>query len=182
MTRRLLGCGVACAMAGVITTGVLSAQSAPSQNPPTQTPAPTTATSNAATADQKDMVTVEGCLRLETKVPGRDVPESQQRVAVADADYILTDIKMIKGDAPELSAAQVPPDKPVGTSGAGAMPPMYKVKGETLEMGDHAGKRVQIDGTFEHEGRADNPKVFPYDLVRLRGSAIREVPGDCPAK
>ncbi len=178
MTRRVLGCGVACAMA---LTGVLSAQS-PSQNPPAQTSTPSTATSNAATADQQDMVTVEGCLRLETKVPGRDVPEREHQVTVADKDFILTDIKMIKGEAPEGSAAQVPTDKPVGTSGAAAMPPMYKVKGDTLEMGDHAGKRVQIDGTFEHEGRADNPKVFPYDLVRLRGTALREVAGECPAK
>jgi hypothetical protein len=179
MIRRLLGSGVACAMA---LTGVLSAQSAPSQNPPTQTPAPSTATSNAATADRENMVTVEGCLRLETKVPGRNIPEREIKPAVADEDYILTDITMIKGSAPETTAAPAPTDKPVGTAGASAMPPMYKVKGDSLKMGDHKGKRVQIDGTFEHEGRADNPKVFPYDLVRLQGSAIREVAGDCPSK
>jgi hypothetical protein len=179
MNRRFLGSGVALAMA---LTGALSAQSAPSPNPPAQTPAPSTATSNAATADQKDMVTVEGCLRAETKVPGRDVPEGEQRVTVADADYVLSDIKMIKGTAPEMTENQVSADKPVGTSGASAMPPMYKVKGDSLNMGDHKGKRVQIDGTFEHEGRADNPKAFPYDLVRLQGSALREVPGDCSQK
>jgi hypothetical protein len=179
MTRRLLGSGVACAMA---LTGVLSAQSAPSQNPPTQTPTPSTATSNAATADREDMVTVEGCLRLETKVAGRDVPEREYKTTVADNDYILTDVKMIKGTAPETTAAPATADKPVATSGAAAMPSMYKVKGESLNMGDHKDKRVQIDGAFEHEGRADNPKVFPYDLVRLRGSSLREVPGDCPSK
>jgi hypothetical protein len=184
MTRRLLGCGVACAMA---LSGVLSAQSAPPQNPPAQTPTPSTATSSAATADQKDtdqkdVVTVEGCLRPETKTPARDVPEAEQRVTNADDDYVLSDITMIKGTAPELAAETQPADKPIGTSGASAMPPMYKVKGESLKMGDHAGKRVQIDGTFEQEGRADNQKVFAKDLVRLRGTAIREVPGDCSKK
>ena len=184
MTRRLLGCGVACAMA---LSGVLSAQSAPPQNPSAQTPTPSTATSSAATADQKDadqkdIVTVEGCLVPETKTPGRNVPEAEQRVASADADYILSDITMIKGKAPELAAAPQPADKPIGTSGASAMPSMYKVKGESLKMGDYAGKRVQIDGTFEHEGRADNPKVFANDLVRLQGTAIREVPGECGKK
>jgi hypothetical protein len=179
MNRRFLGSGVAMAMA---LTGALSAQSAPAPNPPAQTPSPSTATSNAATADQKDMVTVEGCLRAETKVPGRDVPEGEHRVTVADEDYVLTDVRMIKGIAPEVATNQVSTDKPVGTSGPTGMPPMYKVKGDSLKIADHKGKRVEIDGTFEHEGRADNAKVFANDLVRLQGSAIREVPGDCSNK
>jgi hypothetical protein len=56
------------------------------------------------------------------------------------------------------------------------------VKGEELRMGDHAGRRVQIDGVFTHEKRADNPTAFAYDLVKLQGSAIREVPGECPKR
>src|SRR4029453_703777 len=109
MNRRFLGSGVAMAMA---LTGALSAQSAPSPNPPAQTPSPSTATSNAATADQKEMVTGEGGLRAETKVPGRNPPEGEHRVPVADEDYALPDFRMIKGIAPEVATNQVSTDKP----------------------------------------------------------------------
>ena len=71
---------------------------------------------------------------METKVPGRDVPEAEHRVTVADEDYVLTDVRMIKGIAPEVATNQVSTDKPVGTSGPTGMPPMYKVKGDSLKM------------------------------------------------
>ena len=176
MTRQLLGCGCACAMALTVSLGAQS-QTAPA-TPPAQQP-------SAMSIDQGAMVTVEGCLVKETKVPGRDVPERERTPTVADEDYVLTDTKMIKGSAPQPEAqpnAPQPPDAPVGTSGAAAAATMFKVKSETLKMGEHAGRRVQIDGMFTHEKRADNPTVFAYDLVKLNGMALREVPGDCPKK
>jgi hypothetical protein len=142
-------------------------------------PAPP-ASLTSRTADQA-MVTVEGCLYREIDVPGRNVPDRERTPVVADEDYVIADTKMIKGTPPEVPSAP-PSDTPVGTSGTSAPANMYKVKGEDLKMSDHAGQRVQIDGVFTQEKRADNPTVFPFDLVKLQGAAIREVPGDCPKK
>jgi hypothetical protein len=130
--------------------------------------------------DPAGTVTVEGCLVREVDVPGRAVPEEARSRAVSDNDFVLTDTKMVKGSQPEAPAAK-PSDSPVGTSGTSA-PLMYKVKGESLKMDEHAGQRVQIDGAFEHQDRAKNPVAYAFDLVRLNGTAIRQVPGDCPKK
>ncbi len=121
-------------------------------------------------------VTVEGCLRPETSVPGRAVPEREHRPAVADADWVLTDTKMIKGMQPQIDGSS----SAVGTSGTKAPALMYKVKGENVKFGDYSDKRVRIEGMFSHEARADNPAVFGADLVKLNATTITEIPGDCP--
>lgn len=167
MSRRLLGCGFAGAMALTVS---LAAQSAPSQ-----TPAKTKADDHSAHAAMA--VTVEGCLRPETNVPGRAVPEREHRPAVADADWVLTDTKMVKGMQPQVDGSQ----SAVGTSGTKAPALMYKVKGENLKFGDYKDKRVRIDGMFSHEQRADNPVAFATDLVKLNATTISEIPGDCPS-
>jgi hypothetical protein len=167
MSVRLLGCGFAGTMALTVS---LAAQSAPSQTP-AQAPAQAKADDHAAM-----MVTVEGCLRPETTVPGRAVPERVNRPAVADADWVLTDTKMVKGMQPQIDGSS----SAVGTSGTKAPPLMYKVKSESLQLGEHANKRVQIEGMFSHEARADNPVAFGTDLVKLNATTIRDIPGDCP--
>jgi hypothetical protein len=63
---------------------------------------------------------------------------------------------------------------------------MYEIEGITEDqLKQHVGKRVQIDGTFENVDRARTApeKGTPADdLVEIRGTAIRQVTGSCPAK
>ena len=128
-------------------------------------------------------VTVEGCLFKEVDVPGRHVPEQMRSRTVTDEDYVLSGTKMIKGTKPP-STATSPPDKPVGDSitSTDSNSTMYKVKGASLKLDEHAGHRVQIDGTFDHQERAGKPTSFAFDLVTLNGTALRPVSGECPKK
>jgi hypothetical protein len=174
MSRRLLACGFAGAMA---LTASLGAQSTPPRTPD-QTPAQTRPKADDPAISGNTMVIVEGCLRPETDVPGRAVPEREHRPAVADADWVLTDTKMIKGMQPQVDGSS----SAVGTSGTNAGPLMYTVKSanDHVHLGDHSNKRVSIEGVFTHEHRADNPVAYATDLVKLNASSIREVPGTCP--
>ena len=89
---------------------------------------------------------------------------------------VLARAKVIKGNAPPpaVSADATPTDS--------SAPPeaMYKVKGSHLKLGEHAGHRVQVDGSFDHQDRSGRPVSFAHDLVIMNGTAIRELPGDCP--
>ncbi len=156
MNRKFLGCAFA---AGVIT----AAAAAGAQNPPPQQTRPVTQTA----AGQSRMVTVEGCVRRETDLPAYKFDDADLD------DFVLTDTKMIKGTAPAPTAAQARPGgRPTGTSGAARS--MFEIEGlpdATLET--HAGQRVQIDGIFED---------LTDDIIDLRGTTIRKVAGDCPAK
>lgn len=135
-----------------------------------QTPPPTTQTPPAS---QAGPVTVEGCLVREADVPGRK-PNVAERVGITE-DYIMTSTKMVKGTAPAPPAAR-PGDKPVGTAGAAAM---YEVEGIGEDkLKELVGRRVQVDGTFDPRP----PSATSDDLVQIRGTAIRQVTGECPTK
>lgn len=177
MRRYLIGCALASAFAFTVP---LAAQY-PKTPPPTQKPT----TQDPGRQEQARAVTVEGCLLREADVPGRK-PNIVERAGITE-DYILTSTKMVKGSAPAGGSAaetRQSGDKPVGT--AGGREAMYEVEGiDDEELKQHVGRRVQIEGTFEHIDRA---KATPErgtpadDLVEIRGTTIRHVPGDCPAK
>ena len=79
-------------------------------------------------------------------------------------NYVLTSTAMIAGSGP------------AGATG----PLLYKIQGiKKPELKEHLGRRVQIDGAFDKVGRAKNPVLFSFDLVELKGTAIRPVAGDC---
>jgi hypothetical protein len=126
-------------------------------------------------------VTVEGCLVKEADVPGRK-PNVAERAGVAE-DYVLTTTKMIKGSAPAASAPPRAGETPTGTTGSRGSSLMFDVKGiDKDDLTKHAGQRVQIDGTFQNVDRARSATPAPSDdLVELRGTAIRQVAGECPA-
>ena len=170
MSRYFLGC----AGALIVATTVAAQNPPPQQDPPTQPP--------AAQEVRARIVTVEGCLVREADVPGRQ-PNIAERAGIAE-DYILTSTKMIKGSAPAGSAQARPGETPTGTSGAGGL--MYEVEGiDDEKLKQHIGQRVQIEGTFENVDRARAPKEGQTpadDLVEIRGTVIRKVAGDCPAK
>jgi len=131
------------------------------------------------TQAQKAPVTVEGCLMREQDVPGRK-PNVVERTGVME-DYILVNAKTIKGSAPQASTA--PPAKPgEPTATSGTLSPMYDVKGiDGKRLKDLVGKRVQIDGTFADVNKS--PSAGPTeDLADIRGTAIRQVSGECPPK
>jgi hypothetical protein len=168
MSRYLFGCAAAGIMALATTVGA--------QDPPkTQEPRTT------ATGQEARKVTVEGCLMREADVPGR-APNVAERAGLGE-DYILTSTKIIKGSAPS-HAGGAKAGEPTGTAGTRAM--MYEVEGIADEqLKQHVGQRVQIDGSFENVDRAQKPPESGTpadDLVELRGTTIRKVAGQCPAK
>jgi hypothetical protein len=164
----------------VLATSVLLIGSVAAQDPPTQQPRPQT-----RPQDEARTVTVEGCLMREADVPGRK-PNVAERAGIAE-DYILTSTKMIKGSAPGQAprAGEKPTgEKPTGTAGKPSTAMMYEVQGiDDQQLRQHAGRRVQIEGTFENvdRARATPEKRTPADdLVELRGTTIRQVSGECP--
>lgn len=167
------------ALAGAIAlTATVSAQ-----NPPAQPPAPRPpAAQDQPRTQETATVTVEGCVMREADVPGRK-PNVAERAGIAE-DYILTSTKVVKGSAPGRGAQARTGDAPTGTSGTqGAM---YEIEGiDEQQLKQHAGRRVQIDGTFENVDRATaSPErgTPADDLVEIRGTTIRQVAGDCAAK
>lgn len=179
MSRILLGCVLTGALALTVTVG---AQYPPTQIPPQQTPP---ATRTPTTQDKARMVTVEGCLIREADVAGRK-PNIAERAGIAE-DYILTSTRMIKGSAPATGTAQARPgETPTGTSGTRGAMMMYEVEGiDDDQLKQHVGHRVQIDGTFENVDRATatpERRTPADDLVEIRGTVIRQVAGECPAK
>jgi hypothetical protein len=172
MSKYFLGFAVA---AGLVLTATVAAQYPQTPQPTKQDP--------ARPQDQARMVTVEGCLMREADVPGRK-PNVAERAGIAE-DYILTSTKMIKGSAPGggTTAPARPGETPTGT--AGTQGAMYEVEGIAEDqLKQNVSRRVQIEGTFENVDRAKaTPEPgTPVDLVQLRGTAIRQVAGECPAK
>jgi len=178
MKRYALGCAAALAL----TVGV-GAQTP--TTPQTQTASPPTSSAQAgtpnSTRDESAPVTIEGCLVRERDVPGRKMNPVEQ-AGIMD-DFILQNIKMVKGSAPSSAVAGTsaarPGDTPTGTSGSSAA--MFDVKGlQDSQLRNLVGRRVQIDGAFGDAERSANAGKTE-DLVDIRGTAIRSVDGDCPA-
>lgn len=170
---RLFASGIACAAAVTVS---LSAQ-----NPPQQPATPAGAAQDHAA--HGELVTAEGCLYKEVNVPGRVPPEAEQPRVNRDNDYVLVNVKMVKGAAPAMASRPNSADAPTGTSGIVTSGPMFKI--EEIDLGElesHAGTRVQIDGRFQHLDRGDNVVSPGTELVKLRGTAMRKVAGECPAK
>lgn len=169
MSRYLFGCALASFMAVSV--------SAIAQNPPPQTPPKTPATQPPA-----QTATLEGCLMKEADVPGRK-PNVAERAGIAE-DYILTQIKAIKGSLP-AGAAEAKPGAPVGTAGY-TRATMFEVRGiDDEQLKKHVGRRVQIDGTFANVDRLQakpETQTPTDDLAEIRGTAIRQVSGECPPK
>jgi len=164
---------------GFAAVGVLAlAVSVGAQSPP-QTPPQTPATPPSAAAQPAATVTVEGCLVREADVPGRK-PNIAERAGVLE-DYILTNVKMVKGTAPKQTAAQPKPgEAPTGTSGM--RPIMYEVKGlDGDKLKPLVGSRVQIEGTFEDLDETTRPATAEH-LPDIKGTVIRQASGECPAK
>jgi len=120
--------------------------------------------------------TVEGCLHREADVPGRR-PTIAERAGIGE-DFVLTRSRIVKGSGPS------------GETKEGGPSAIYDVQGLSVDqLKSNVNKRVQIDGTFGHEERAQKgpePNGTGNDLVELKGAAIRAVSGDCatgpPAK
>ena len=170
MTRYLFGCVTVAALACASSLG---AQTSPRTPPPTDQPKP----------QQEAMVTVEGCLMREADVPGRK-PNVAERAGITE-DYILTNVKMVKGSAPATGKAEARPgESPTGTSGAQLT--MYEVEGiDEGQLKKHTGHRVQIDGTFQNIDRArarPESRTPADDLVELRGTVLRHVSPECSPK
>src|SRR5262245_49006183 len=132
--------------------------------------------SDRSRASSGTPATVEGCLHREADVPGRR-PNIAERAGIGE-DFVLTQSRIVKGSSPS------------GEANEDAHNAIYDVQGLSVDqLKSNVNKRVQIDGTFEHQERAQKgPEVngTGNDLVELKGAAIRAVAGDCatgpPAK
>jgi hypothetical protein len=168
-------------------TGAVAAQTASQSQTQQQPPAQSMAQDHA--------VTVEGCLVREKDVPGRE-PNVAERAGVAE-DYILTNVKFLKGSPHASAGAAVGTAGATGTSGTTA--------GATSEAGTHAmaGMKFEVRGIdearlqpfvgqrVEIEGKID-PADFPErvrektagepagDLPELQGTVIRKSSNDEP--
>lgn len=155
MTRQALGTALTGALV-ISTAAVLTAAGAPSSQQ-------ARAQAQAAERAEAQAVTVEGCVSREQDVAGRR-PNLVERAGVAE-DYILTQTKMIRGKAPAFAGRAA----------------MYEIGDlDSDQLKPYVGKRVQIDGTFDHADRAaEKPsETTPNDdLVELNGTRIREVAG-----
>jgi hypothetical protein len=156
MRRQLFGSAVA---------AVLSVATAVAHN---DSPPATGAQSDRSRSSSGTPATVEGCLHREADVPGRK-PNIAERAGIGE-DYVLTDSRIVKGSSPNGA--------PEGGHSA-----IYDVQGLSVErLKSNVNRRVQIDGTFEHEDRAQKgPEVngTGNDLVELKGTSIRTVSGEC---
>ena len=104
------------------------------------------------------------------------MPDAMRSRTVTDEDYVLARAKVIKGNAPPPAVRAYAP-RPTA---AHRPRRMSKVKGSLSQLGEHAGHRVQVDGSFDHPNRSGRPVSFAHDLVIMNATAIRELPGDCP--
>jgi hypothetical protein len=156
MRRQLFGSAVA---------AVLSVATAVAHN---DSPPATGAQSDRSRSSSGTPATVEGCLHREADVPGRK-PNIAERAGIGE-DYVLTDSRIVKGSSPNGA-----PD--------GGRSAIYDVQGLSVDrLKSNVNRRVQIDGTFEHEDRAQKgPEVngTGNDLVELKGTSIRTVSGEC---
>jgi hypothetical protein len=155
-------------LAAALTTGARAAQ-APTPKPSADTPDRLPAAAAVAA------VTVEGCVATENEIPGRKANVAE-RAGISE-DYVLTNAKMIKGQAPAAATT----DQSGGVV-SNALRPMYEIGGLSGEqLKSHVGHRVRIDGSFGHVGRAE-PAPLNDDLIELTGTSIRMVPGACTPK
>jgi hypothetical protein len=146
------------------------------------TPKPAGNAGESRTQNTAAHVTVEGCVMKEVDVPTRRPPENARAQAEADDDYVLTSTKVISGTAPAGPGKSPSESATTGTAGTTSPALMYDIEGvakDRLKM--HAGKRVQIEGTFDHLENAKLPVTFATDLVELKATTLRAVPGACPA-
>jgi hypothetical protein len=127
-------------------------------------------------------LTLVGCLYREEQVSGR-TPNVAERAGILE-DYILADAM-----APTAGSAA---GGAVGTSGAtpvtGNMYKVAKISDDKLKA--LVGRRVEATGRIKPEGSPARPSGAQrdrslsqdlIDLPELEASAIREVPGTCPA-
>jgi hypothetical protein len=169
------------AIAGAVTGATALAQTPPPPQTP-QRPSPTTPAPQQERATA-NVVTVEGCLMREAQV-GRK-PNVAERAGIAE-DFILANAKVVKGSAPDVARTGQTPSPSSDATRAGqqsptAMQPMYDVKEIDEErLKGYLGKRVQIEGMFADTDRQPTA-ASAEDLLDLRGTTIREVPGMCPS-
>jgi hypothetical protein len=175
MIRAVHGCVFAAvlSLAATLDAQVQPSPTLPGQLPPTPRSQERPRDATELLPTRAVTVTVEGCLVREEDIPGRK-PKATEKSDASD-DYVLINSRIVTGMAPSASA-----------SGSRTVAQMYKVDGITDgQLKYHLGRRVQIDGSFDHAHRAassSEERTSADDLVEIEGSAIKQVAGDCPTK
>jgi hypothetical protein len=171
-------------MAVVFVSAALAAQApatgqtpTPSDRPATPSTAPASPSGQqpSAAATTGSSITLSGCLVREQDVPGRK-PNVAERAGVLE-DYILTSATAAaSGGAAPGSSAKISS--------------MYKVEGIADEkLKSLVGKKVEVTGRVDADDAreavgtagAATPKTADDDMPEFEATAIKEVPGECPA-
>jgi len=175
-----------CAITGALALATAALAGTAASQAVVQTQAPTPTAQTPAVTVTPSM-TLAGCLYKEAEIPGR-TPNVAERAGVLE-DYILADAAI-----PAAAAAAGASPAPVGTSGAALTSGnMYKVEGiadERLKALVH--KKVEITGKVDPEGgpavtsgggarRDQSLSPDTINLPEFEATAIREIPGTCPA-
>ena len=167
-------------LATVVCSGLMiSAQAPPPSTQPTQ---PRPAAPAVQVASQS--TTITGCVYQEKDVPGRS-PNIAEKAGILE-DYILAEIR------PASAAAT-----PGATATSGQLGTMYKLEhADDSKLKALVGKRVEVSGRIDRESGdstarpADTPAPSQtdkaigrdkVDLAEFEVSAIKEMPGACPA-
>lgn len=167
---------------GIVVTALISLLIAPFAAAQAQNPNPPQSSPQVSV---RPTTTLTGCLYREDQVPGRK-PNVVERAGILE-DYILAGVT-VAGEA----------QRPTGTAGsAGSTVPstgtMYKVEKIADEkLKALVGKRVEVTGTIDPEGRSrlgvggakPDAGLGPdkISLPEIEASSIREVSGTCTAK
>jgi hypothetical protein len=134
---------------GIAAAAVLAATTAAWAQDPAENPPRTSTTPSAQ--QQVASVTVEGCLRREQDVQGRE-PNVAERAAAPTGllqDYILTDTKIVKGSAPAAASSAAPSS---GAAPAGSTPSAgATTAGGSAPSGSTAGATPSTGATAARE-------------------------------
>jgi hypothetical protein len=170
-------------MSGVAAAIALSIASAGAQTP--QNPPQTPQTQPSTSAMQGAEKTLQGCVYNEKDVPGR-TPNVAEKAGVME-DYIL-----VTSDSASATAGTTGTNPPsaapaTGSVAAGKAFKLEKIADERLKA--VVGKRVEVTGRVD-EGASGTTGVKPdtnpvspdkIELPEFEVSALKEVPGTCPA-
>jgi hypothetical protein len=155
--------------AAALASAVVSAQ-VPAQQPPDQKP---------ATADQKDVVKVVGCVQKESDVLKRGAMATS---AGMGDEYVLTESKLNPSSTTEPAPA-AKPEEPTGTSGSDKLGKVFRLTGDKeKDLKEYVGQRVEITGAFKQQSGA--PAANPADATasntpEITISSITPTSGTC---
>ena len=119
-------------------------------------------------------VIATGCLKMEKDLPGAK-PNMAERAGVGD-DFVLTDVKLSKGDMPTGTTAAATPGRPK----------MFKIEGlDDSQLKPHVNHKVEIQGKWGEPNKASTAAGTAGatdnadDLREIEAVAVKMISATC---